>query len=110
MPSRSFVVVTLFLVPIASPAAGTDVPPALAKHDCLICHSVDEPKTGPAFVAIAQRYRGDARAPAKLHTVLAKGSHGGGPWQMPPAPQVAPADARSIVAWILALPAPAAPK
>jgi cytochrome c len=109
MPSRPLVVFTLLLVPVAAPAAGTDVPPALAKHDCLICHSVDEPKTGPAFVEIAQRYRGDARAAAKLRTVLEKGSHGGGPWQMPPAPQVAPADASSIVAWILALPAPAGP-
>jgi cytochrome c len=108
MHSAPFVVATLLLVPLAAHAAGADVPPALAKHDCLICHAVDEPKTGPAFVEIGERYRGDAHAAEKLRAVLQKGAHGGGPWHMPPSPQVPAADARSIVAWILALKAPAA--
>ena len=112
MPSRPLLFATLLIVPFALHAAGVDAPPALAKHDCLICHAVDEPKTGPAFVEIADWYRGDAHAAEKLRAVLQKGAHGGGPWHMPPAPQLSTADARSIVAWILALkaPAPAGPK
>lgn len=112
MPSRLLLFATLLLVPLATHAAGTDVPPALAKYDCLLCHAVDEPKTGPAFVEIAERYRGDAHATEKLRLVLERGLHSGGPWHMPPAPQVTDADARSIIAWILALKAaaPDAPK
>ena len=50
MPSGPLVLATLLFVPLAAYAADTDVPPALVRHDCLICHAVDEPKTGPAFV------------------------------------------------------------
>jgi cytochrome c len=112
MHSAPLVVAMLLLAPLAAHAAGPDVPPALAKHDCLICHAVDEAKTGPAFVEIADQYRGDAHAAEKLRAILRTGTHGGGPWHMPPAPQIPAADARSIVAWILALkaPAPAGPK
>ena len=112
MPSRPLLFATLLLAAGAAHAGGTDAPPTLAKYDCLICHAVDETKTGPAFVEIAERSRGDPHAAEKLRAVLQEGAHGGGPWHMPPAPQVAAADARSIVAWILALkaPAPAGPK
>ena len=92
----------------AARAAGPDPPPALARYDCLICHAVDDAKTGPSFVEIAAQHRGDRQAAAKLRAILKKGAHGAGPWHMPPAPQVTDADARGIVAWVLALD-PAAP-
>lgn len=85
-------------------AAQADEPQALLqKYDCTLCHAKDEAKTGPAFVEVAARYRGDSKAVAKLAAVVRKGAHGGGPWPMPPSPQVPPADARAMARYILAL-------
>jgi cytochrome c551/c552 len=49
------------------------------------------------------KYRGNPRAPAILVAVVRKGVHGGGPWPMPPSPQVTDSDAARIVQYILAL-------
>jgi cytochrome c len=76
----------------------------LQRHDCYLCHADRDAKTGPAFVDVAVKYRRNPRAEAILMAVVKGGAHGGGPWPMPPMPQVSDSDARQIVAYILSLP------
>jgi cytochrome c551/c552 len=88
----------------AAGAAQAEDPQALLqRHDCTLCHADDEAKTGPAFVDVAAKYHGKANAVSTLTAVVRNGSHGGGPWPMPPSPQVSAADARTMVQYILAL-------
>jgi len=88
---------------MAGAAQAEDPQALLRKYDCTICHANDEAKTGPAFVDTAAKYRGNPQAAATLAAVVRKGAHGGGPWPMPPSPQVPAADARKIARYILAL-------
>ena len=88
----------------AAGAARAEDPQALLqKYNSTVCHAADEAKTGPAFVDVAAGFRDDPHAVAKITGVIRKGVHGGGPWPMPPNPQVSAADATSIAEYILAL-------
>jgi cytochrome c len=78
-------------------------PQLLEKYKCTFCHAEREAKTGPAFVEIAASYKGNAKAVDVLAAVVRKGSHGSGPWHMPPHPEVSEADARAMVRYILSL-------
>ena len=79
--------------------AGAD----LAKgKNCLACHAVDKKVVGPAYKDVAAKYKGDKTAEAKLIEKVQKG--GTGVWgqiPMPPNPQVSPAEAKTLVAWVL---------
>jgi len=84
--------------------------PALAqedlakKHNCLACHAVDKKVVGPAYKDVANKYRGDKGAEAKLIDKVKKG--GVGVWgqiPMPPNSAVPDADVKKLVAWILSL-------
>ncbi len=98
---------TVLIFAVATLAAGVAQAQAgqalLQRHDCYICHADHETKTGPAYVDVAARYRGDPKAVATLTAVVRKGAHGSGPWLMPPMPQVSDAEAREIVDYILSL-------
>lgn len=79
--------------------AGGDL--AKAKN-CLACHAVDKKLVGPAYKDVAAKYKGDKTAEAKLVDKIQKG--GSGVWgqiPMPPNPQVSPAEAKTLVAWVL---------
>jgi cytochrome c len=81
--------------------AGEDL---LKKSGCTACHAIDKKVVGPAYVEVAAKYKGDAGAPAKLMEKVKKG--GSGVWgqvPMPPNPQVSDADAKTMIAYILAL-------
>jgi cytochrome c len=74
---------------------------------CMGCHAVDKPLVGPSFRKIADRYRGDANAPALLADRVRKGSKGvWGPMPMPPNSGVSEENARALVRWILETPSP----
>jgi cytochrome c len=89
---------------IAVAAAQTQEAPALLqKYSCYICHANDETVTGPPYVAMAAKYRGNPEAVSIVAATVKKGAHGSGPWHMPPSPQVSAADARKIAEYILAL-------
>jgi cytochrome c len=84
--------------------------PALAqedlakKHNCLACHAVDKKLVGPAYKDVANKYRGDKTAEAKLIDKVKKG--GVGVWgqiPMPPNSAVPDADVKKLVEWILSL-------
>ena len=86
----------------AAPASASD---ALAKkHNCFACHAVDKKVVGPAYKDVANKYRGDKGAEAKLVEKVKKG--GVGVWgqvPMPPNATVPDADVKALVDWILSL-------
>jgi len=72
--------------------------------NCMACHSIDQKVVGPAYKDVAKKYAGQKDASAKLVTKVMKG--GSGVWgavAMPANTQVNEAEAKKLVAWILAL-------
>ena len=95
----------LMVVAVLATAGGVHAqgPQLLEQYRCTLCHSERDAKTGPAFVEIAAAYKGNAKAVDVLAAAVRKGSHGSGPWRMPPHPEVSEADARAMVRYILSL-------
>ena len=57
----------VFIAPVAQAAVDADAALALARqNNCLKCHSVDKEKDGPAYKAVALKYKGKATAEARL--------------------------------------------
>ena len=88
---------------LVGPAQGQDPQVLLRQYRCYMCHADRDSKTGPAYVDVARRYRGNARAVAILTAEITKGVKGSGPWHMPPHPEVSDADARKMARYILSL-------
>ena len=94
------------------PARGTDTvkvsvdPADLARRKaCLACHGVDKRIMGPAFKEVAARYKGQEGIEAKLLEKLKRGSKDTwGPIPMPPNPDLAEEDARTLIRWVLGTP------
>jgi cytochrome c len=64
-------------------------------------------QVGPGYAQVAQRYRGEAQALARLAGEIRAGSVGRwGRVIMPRQPQVSEAEARQLAAWVLARPDP----
>jgi cytochrome c len=95
-------VIALGLLSAGNACAG-DAQVLLEQYRCTICHADYETIGGPAFVDVAVRLKGNPKARAVVVDVVRKGVHGGGPWPMPPSPQVTAADADDIARHILAL-------
>jgi len=95
---------------IAALATGFAVStPALADmtlattKNCMACHAVDKKLVGPSYKDIATKYAGQADAVDKLAAKVVKGGSGvWGPVPMPANTQINDADAKKLVAWILA--------
>jgi cytochrome c len=84
-------------------ARGQEPQILLQQYKCYTCHADSESKTGPAYVDVATRYRGNPQAVTILTAAIRKGAHGSGPWHMPPHPEVSDADAKRMVRYILSL-------
>lgn len=99
---RASLAVAAFCVAAAASAqSGEDL---IKKDGCTACHAIDKKVIGPAYVDVAAKYKGDAKAPAYLQDKIKKG--GSGVWgqvPMPPNTQVSDADIKAIVTYILAL-------
>ena len=81
------------------------------RSDCKTCHAEDRAVNGPAFQAIAERYRNDDFAVRNLTKKIIKG--GAGVWGqtvMSAHPQISEEDAGEMVRWILSLGSPPKPK
>lgn len=77
---------------------------------CMRCHEMQQMRVGPGFAQIAQRYRKDAAAPDYLAGKIQHGSVGvWGRKLMPRQPDISPAQAQAMAAWVLAQPDPPAP-
>lgn len=98
------VYMVLFAIMSAIGVARAQAPQVLLQqHKCYTCHADDETKTGPAYVDVAAKYRGNPQAVAIVAAVVRKGARGGGPWHMPPHPEISDADAKKMVRYILSL-------
>lgn len=74
------------------------------KSDCYICHTKETKSLGPAFVQIAQKYKGDASAFNNLYKKVING--GSGVWgqiMMPSHPTMTESDAKAITKYVLSL-------
>lgn len=96
------------LIASATLLAAAFATPALAsqelaqKKNCMACHAVDKKLVGPAYKEVAAKYAGDKDAVKKLSDKIIKGGSGvWGPVPMPANTQVSPAEAETLVKWIL---------
>jgi len=92
--------VMMFAVGIAQAQAPQAL---LQEYKCYVCHADNETKTGPAFADVAGRYRGNPQAVAIVAGLVRKGTRSGGPWHMPPHPEVSNVDATTMARYILSL-------
>jgi cytochrome c len=95
---------------LAAVAATLAAAPALAneelakKDGCMVCHAIDKKVVGPSYKEVADKYRTDKTAEAKLVEKVKKG--GVGVWgqvPMPPNTTVSDDDVKKIVKWVLSL-------
>ena len=100
---RAFLVIASLAAGLAVCApARADLQLATAKN-CMACHAVDKKLVGPSYKEVAAKYAGQENAVAKLEAKVLKGGAGvWGPVPMPANAQVTPAEAKQLVAWILA--------
>jgi cytochrome c len=71
---------------------------------CKSCHNVNETSIGPAYTAVAEKYRNNPQGERHLINKIIKG--GSGVWGetvMPANPDMKEADAAKIVTWVLSL-------
>lgn len=71
---------------------------------CNKCHAQDKKLLGPSYKQIAEKYKKDAAAPAKLAASVRKGSKdvwGKAPMLPTPPDKVSDKDLTAIIAWIL---------
>ena len=78
---------------------------AFAKSkNCLACHAIDKKVVGPAFKAVADKYRQDPGASERLALKVRQGGNGAwGVVYMPANAQVTPEESKRLVAWMLGL-------
>lgn len=89
---------------VALPASADDQLALAQKSGCTACHSVDKKIVGPAYKDVANKYRGDKGAEAKLVAKVKAGGTGvWGPVPMPPNTQVSDEDVKKLVQWVLSL-------
>ena len=72
----------------------------------MTCHGIAHKQVGPGFAQVAERYRQDPTAPARLASRIQTGSVGQwGRVVMPRQAQVSEAEARVLAEWVLGQPA-----
>lgn len=75
----------------------------LTQYKCYICHADRETKAGPAYVDVAVHFRGHQYAVAMIAREIRRGVRRGGPWHMPPHPEVSASEARAMARYIMSL-------
>ena len=76
----------------------------IANSDCLTCHKLDVKLIGPAYVDVAAKYpKTEANYNLLVQKIITGGSGTWGPVAMSPHPNLAVADARKMVTYILSL-------
>lgn len=89
---------------LATAAHAADETALAQKSGCLACHAVDKKVVGPSYKEVANKYRGDKAAAAKLEKKVKEGGVGAwGQIPMPPNSQVSDADIKKLVEWVLSL-------
>ncbi len=76
----------------------------VAKSDCLTCHKIVEPFTGPAYEAIAAKYPDNEQVIDSVSEKIITGGVGNwGTIPMTPHPDISEADAKTMMKYILSL-------
>lgn len=76
----------------------------LKKNACTACHAIDKKGVGPSYKDVANKYRGQKDAAAKLAEKVKKGgSEVWGKIPMPPNPNVKDDDLKTMIQYILSL-------
>lgn len=77
----------------------------ISKSDCLTCHKVDEPLTGPTYRDVANKYADQAPGiiPQLAEKIMKGGSGVWGQVPMLPHPNISQQDAETMVKYILLL-------
>jgi len=76
----------------------------IGKSDCLTCHKVADPSTGPAYIAVAKKYAGQPGIEDSLARKIIKG--GSGVWGSIPMtghPTISEEDAKAMARYVLSL-------
>lgn len=77
---------------------------AMRASTCFACHLASTPSAGPAYKAVALKYKDDPAAAERLvQKVLSGGAGVWGPIPMPPHPQHTLEQIRPMIGWVLAL-------
>jgi cytochrome c len=99
----SAVWIPMMLLALCNSAWASDAPPEklLEQYRCTICHEERAAAAGPPWVDIAARYRGKPHAVKIVAGRIRSGVRDGGPWHMPPHPEVSEADAQTMARYIL---------
>jgi S-disulfanyl-L-cysteine oxidoreductase SoxD len=89
--------------PAAKPAeAGVSGADVAKRYNCTACHAQAAKMVGPSWNDIANKYKGDAKAPAMLAEKVKKGGVGTwGPIPMPANPNVKDNELTAVVQWVL---------
>ncbi len=91
---------------ITPPVADSVVDPAveiMERSDCNVCHNADYQTVGPSYRQIAQRYKTtDKNIELLAQKIIAGGAGAWGDVMMSPHPEMPPADARTLAAYVLA--------
>lgn len=100
---QSLLIITALASGIPLQVVAQSTPADLVRSkNCLACHSVNARIVGPAFKDVAQKYKNQKDAEAKLTRRVLKGSSGvWGAIPMPANAQVSEAEARTLVKWVL---------
>lgn len=94
---------SVVLMPSTSNAAPADARRLLGEYKCYLCHADHETKAGPAYVNVAARFRSRRDAVSVIAAEIRHGLRRGGPWHMPPHPEVSPSEAQAMARYIMAL-------
>lgn len=102
------VLASAMVIPVAAAEAEAETTEAMIElawnSGCFNCHDLDETVRGPAWRAVAKRYRGDTEAFAKLREKIRDG--GSGSWgddRMSPNRRVPMDDIDRLLRWLLTL-------
>lgn len=88
----------------AGSVLAVDMPDLAKKSGCTACHAIDKKVVGPSWMDVANKYKGDATAMAKLDTKIAKGGSGvWGPMPMPANPKLSDAERKELATFIIGL-------
>ena len=101
--SLLFVAVALSGAVQAETVADTAAAVELAKTSgCLSCHAMNEKVVGPAYSAVAEKYKGDKDAVASLVQSIQYGSKGKwGRMPMPAHSSMSQADLKTLATWVM---------
>lgn len=77
----------------------------ISKSDCFGCHKLTEPAIGPAYSAVAEKYKviNDATMDSMVTQIQKGGSGKWGTVPMTPHPQISKEDAQSMVHYIMSI-------